>query len=107
MWPQCKKLAKQSDLLDLKVRSLTNFVNLLLHGEPIVKHDTYTTDSITKRYVILASFLNIRKVRGCGWVEEQCFSFTDLKLVVDGPLLYVTNTVVHVAEQRISGGVRS
>ena len=51
--------------------------------------------------------LNIRKVRRFGWVEEQCFSFIQLKLVVDGPLLYVTNTVVYVAEQRINGGVRS
>ena len=35
-----KKLADLSDSPDLKVRSLTNSVNLLLHGEPINKHDT-------------------------------------------------------------------
>ena len=53
--------------------------------------------------------LNIRKVRGFGLVEEQCFSliFVQLKLVMDVPLLYNTNTVLHVAEKIISGGVRS
>ena len=64
-------------------------------GESMVKHDTLITGRITKRYVTLANFYNIRKVRGFGLVEEQCFSiiFVQLKLVVDGPLLYVTDTV--------------
>ena len=35
-----KKLANHSDPLDLRVRILANSVNLLLHGEPIVKRDT-------------------------------------------------------------------
>ena len=51
--------------------------------------------------------LNIRKVRRFGWVEEQCFSFIQLKLVVDGPLLYVTNKVLLAEKKRISAGTRN
>ena len=35
-----KKLANQSEPLDRKIRSLANSVDLLLHGEHIVKYDT-------------------------------------------------------------------
>ena len=44
-----------------------------------------------------------------GMSPWPCFSliFVQLKLVVDGPLLYVTNTVLHVAEKRTSAGERS
>ena len=44
---------------------------------------------------------NIRKIRRFGRVEEQSFSlvFIQLELVVDGPLLYIAHTVLHVAEK--------
>ena len=75
----------------------------------MVKHDTLITGRITKRYAISVNFLNIWRVRGLGWVEVQCFIllFVQLKFAVDGPLLYVTNTVLSVAEQRFSAGAMS
>ena len=75
----------------------------------MVKHDTLITGRITNRYVTLANFYNIRKVRRFGLVEEQCFSviFVQLKLVVDGRLRYVTDTVLHVADERTADGARS
>ena len=75
----------------------------------MVKHDTLITGRITKRYVTLDNFYNIRKVSGFGLVEEQCFSiiFVQLKLLVDGRLRYVTDTVLHVADERTGDGARS
>ena len=56
----------------------------------------------------LVDSYNIRKIRGFGRVKEQSFSliFVQIDLVVDGLLLYITNTVLHVAKKRISAGNR-
>ena len=63
---------------------------------------------IAKRYITLADCKNIRKIRGSGRVKEQSFSLflIQLEFVVDGPLLYIANTKLQVAEKRISAETR-
>ena len=96
-----KELTNRSDFPDLKVCGLANSVSLLLHGEPTVKHNTWITGRIARRYIILTDSKNIRKIRRFGRVKEQSFSlvFIQLELVVNGPLLYIPHTVLHVAER--------
>ena len=62
-----------------------------------------------KKYITLTDSKNIRKIRRFGRVKEQSFRlvFIQLKLVVDGPLLYIAHTVFHVAEKKIRAGTRS
>ena len=81
----------------------------MLHGELTVQHDTSIRGRIAKMYITLTDSKNIRKSRRFGRVKEQSFSlvFIQLELVVDGPLLYIAYTVLHVAEKRISAGRRS
>ena len=89
-----KELANRSDHLDLKVRSLADSVNLLLHDEHV-----NTTPRLRAELQTAKSLWPILRTPGrCGWVEGQCFSFifVHLKLVMDGPLSYVTNTGLHV-----------
>ena len=84
----------RSDFLDLEVCGLANYVDLLPHGEPIFKHDTQTTGRIAKRHTTLTDSKNIRKIRRPGRAKEQsfCLIFIQLKLVVDGPLLYIAHS---------------
>ena len=89
-----KELANRSDPLDLKVRSLANSVSLLLHDEPV-----NMTPRLRAELQTAKSLWPILRTPGrSGWDEEQRFSFifVQLKLAMDGPLLYVTNTGLHV-----------
>ena len=102
-------MTKRSNSPDLKVCGLANPVDLLLHGVSTVKQDTYITGRIARRCITLAESNTNRKTRGSERVKEQSFSlvFVQLELVVDGPHLYIANTVFHVAEKRISTGMKS